>query len=515
MSRDVSRVPDRFGTIFRRVLGCALVWGVSGGAALAEFATAGEAWRDGLVQQLPPPSAEQEANWENTLAGVYELALRNDRTLAAAQATFRAGLEERRLGWAEILPTLNAQYTYQDVTQKSRGLFPVGGELLLPNETNTDRETTRWSLSLEQPLFDLPAWFRFQRGRELTERARAEFTVAQQDLMVRTTDAYFAVLRAMANLQASFAEEAAFQGQLEQVEQRFEVGLVAITDVFEARAAFDIATANRLGFEGDVEIALENLSVITGRSHSQLWQLQDEFPVVDPTPVAVDGWVDFALRHNADIEVAKHSRQVAQRDARAAASQHLPRVSLGVNYSDTETDVVRRDLIEGGPPDRFPSDQRDTQVTVNVTMPVFAGGAISANRRRSAALFDSESERYEATIRQVTQNTRALHVSVRRNVARTSARAQAIVSSRSALEAAETGYEVGTRNIVDVLDAQRTLFSAIRDHDNSIIDFVLDVINLKRSAGLLTPADLLELNRWLEEPPPPAAPQRPAWRRQE
>lgn len=514
MSCDVPSVPDRAGPIFRRLLGCALIWSVSGSAALAEFATAGEAWRDGLVQQLPPPSAEQEASWENTLAGVYELALRNDRTLAAAQATFRAGLEERRLGWAEILPTLNAQYTYQDVTQKARGQFPVGGELLLPNETNTDRETTRWALSLEQPLFDLPAWFRFQRGRELTERSRAEFTVAQQDLMVRTADAYFAVLRAMANLQASLAEEAAFKGQLEQVEQRFEVGLVAITDVFEARAAFDIATANRLGFEGDVEIALENLSVITGRSHSQLWQLQDEFPVVDPTPLPVDGWVDFALRHNADIEVAKHSREVAQRDARAAASQHLPRVSLGVNYSDAETDVVRRDLI-ADQRDAFPADQKDTQVTVNVTMPLFAGGAISANRRRSAALFDSESERYEATVRQVTQNTRALHVSVRRNVARTNARAQAIVSSRSALEAAETGYEVGTRNIVDVLDAQRTLFSAIRDHDNSIIDFVLDVINLKRSAGLLTPADLLELNRWLEEPPPPAAPQRPTRSRQE
>lgn len=500
MTNDSCRIPR-----FAGMLLCCLLLTPP---VLAEFSAAGQPWREGLVQTLPAPDPEQEVQWENTLAGVYELALRNDRTLAAAQATFRAGLEERRLGWAEILPQVNASYTYQDSTSKARGQFPVGGELLLENQTDTDRETTRWAISLDQPLFDLPAWFRFQRGRELTEQARATFTVAQQDLIVRTAEAYFAVLRAMADLQASLAQEAALAGQLEQVEQRFEVGLVAITDVFEARAAFDIATADRLGFEGDVEVALENLSVITGRSHSQLWQLKDDFPVVDPTPAAIAEWVSFALDHNADIKVARQQRDVAQLDSRAAASQHLPRVTLGLSYQDAETDVTRRDLI-AGERDAFPSDQKDRQVTVNVSMPVFAGGAISANRRRAAALHDGEVQRYDATVRQVTQNTRALHTSVRRNVARTRAREQAIVSSRSALEAAETGYEVGTRNIVDVLDAQRTLYSAIRDQANSTIDFVLDVVNLKRQAGLLTPADLIELNRWLEEPPLPSAPPRP------
>lgn len=500
MNRQLVRQPVFAGVILLSVL--------LAGPASAEFAAAGEPWRDDVVVSLPPPDPEQEAHWESTLAGVYELALRNDRTLAAEEATYRAGLEERRLGWAEILPSVNASYTYQDVTSKARGEFPVGGEILVPNITNTDRETERWAIQLEQPLFDLPAWFRFQRGRELTGQAKARFTVAQQDLMVRTADAYFAVLRAMANLEASLAQETAVAAQLEQVEQRFEVGLVAITDVYEARAAHDVAIADRLGFEGDVEVALENLSVITGHSHSQLWQLREGFPVVDLTPDVMDAWVDFALRHNADIQVAKQARQVAERESRVAASQHLPRVNLALSYQDAETDVNRRDLrIDQR--DQFPADQKDTQLTVNVSVPVFAGGGISANRRRAAANHDAERQRYDATVRQVTQNTRARYVSVRRNVARTRARAQAIVSSRSALEAAETGYEVGTRNIVDVLDAQRTLYSAIRDHSNSIIDFVLDVINLKRQAGLLTPADILELNRWLEAPPPPTAPPRP------
>jgi len=146
--------------------------------AAGDFASAGEPWREDLVQTLPPPDPAQQAQWQNTLAGVYELALRNDRSLAAAEASFRAGLEERRLGRAEILPSVEAGYTYQDSTSESRGQFPVGGELLLDNQTDTDRETTVWSISLTQPLFDLPAWFRFQRGRGLTELARADFTVA-------------------------------------------------------------------------------------------------------------------------------------------------------------------------------------------------------------------------------------------------------------------------------------------------------------------------------------------------
>lgn len=485
--------------------------------ASGDFASAGEPWREEGIQTLPLPDPAEEAQWQNTLAGVYELALRNDRSLAAAEASFRAGLEERRLGLSEILPSINADYTYQEAESKDRGAFPIGGGALAPNFTNSDRDTERWAITLQQPLFDLPAWFRFQRGRDLSEQARADFTVAQQDLMVRTAQAYFAVLRAMANLKASLAEEAALTGQLEQVEQRFEVGLVAITDVYEARAAYDIATANRLGFEGDVQVALENLSVITGRSHSQLWQLQDDFPVSDPTPDAMAEWVQFALEHNADIQVARQQREVAQDEARAAASEHLPSVALQLTYQDTTTDVTRRVLTgdNAGSIDRFPADGKDTTLTVNFSVPVFAGGAISANRRRAAARHDSQVQLYDATVRQVTQNTRALHISVRRNVARTRARAQAIVSARSALEAAETGYEVGTRNIVDVLNAQRLLFSAIRDEANSTLDFVIDVINLKRQAGLLTPADLLELNRWLEEPPPPTAPPGPRPRRSE
>lgn len=466
-------------------------------AAAADFAAAGEPWQ---VEEevVLSPGAEQASQWESTLAGIYELALRNDKTLAAAQASYRAGQQDRRLGRAELLPAISAEYSYSDSNSESRGSQVFGGQQFI-SDTDTDREQETWSVSLQQPLFDVPAWFRFQRGNTLSEQAETRFSQAQQDLMVRTAEAYFAVLRARANLEAARAQEEAVAAQLEQAEQRFDVGLVAITDVHEARAAFDTARADRLSFEGDVEIAREALATLTGREHRDLWQLEEDFPVVDPTPADVGQWVEFAREHSVDLELARQDRKVAEHEARAALGEHLPKVNLSLSYQDSDADGTQENLTQNVT-QAFASDQRDKQIAVNVSMPLFAGGRIDAGRRRADAQLEAQRQLLQATLREVTQGTRSSLISVRRNVARTNAREQAIVSSRSALEAAETGYEVGTRSIVDVLDSQRLLYSAVRDRANSVIDFVLDVIRLKRHAGLLTPADLLELNRWLEAP---------------
>jgi len=471
-------------------------------AGAADFAEAGSPWpEDGLTTERIEAAPASDYS-ENSLAGVYLLALENDKTLAAARATYRAGLEERALGRAALLPRADASYGTVDTYSESRGQFPAGGTTF-PSNTDTNADTDRWSINLEQPLFDLTAWFRFRRGQELSEQAQSQFTVAQQDLIARTAEAYFAVLRARANLQASRAEESAVEAQLDQVKQRFDVGLVAITDVHEAQAAYDLAVAERLEDEGDVRVALEELSVLTGQSHAQLWQLRDDFPVVDPEPSDVDDWVRFACEHNADIELAGDARDVARKSARAAQSEHLPTLNFTATFSDAETSVNQDDLDTGFTTE-FDQNNRQNQFAINLTMPLYTGGSNSANRRQAWAQYESEAETYAATVRDVTQQTRAFYISVVRDVARTRARERAITSSRSALEAAETGYEVGTRNVVDVLDAQRNLFSAIRDHSNSIIDYVLDVVALKRRAGTLTPTAVFELNRWLEKPPPPS-----------
>jgi outer membrane protein len=213
--------------------------------------------------------------------------------------------------------------------------------------------------------------------------------------------------------------------------------------------------------------------------------------------------VDFARQNNFDIKAARFGREAAQRGARAAASQHLPTVDLSLSYADSAADIVQENLTTGDVR-RFPDNTEDAIVAVNVTVPLFTGGFTSASRRQAAAVYDTQVAFFEGTVRSVTQETRASHIQVLSDVARTRARAQAVTSTRSALEAAEVGYNVGTRNVVDVLRAQQDFYSAVRDYENSKIDYVIDLARLKRLAGTLGPEDVYELNRSLVEPPDPS-----------
>jgi outer membrane protein len=437
---------------------------------------------------------------ENTLAGVYELALENDLQLERARAELRAGQELRRIALAGLLPQAQAGLASVEGESEQKTTF-VAGAFEQPYESSIDTSTEALDLSLRQPLFDLSAWFTFRRGQALSEQAETTFAVAQQNLIVRAVGAYTAVLRAASNVRASRAQEQAFTAQLDQVQQRFDVGMVAITDVHEARAAHDLAVAQRIGDEGRLGTAREQLGLLTGRQHGDLWELGSAFPVSDPDPVGEDDWVSFALTNNLDIQAAAFGRDAAQRGARAAASEHLPRLDLTFGYADSSTDVDQTVKGVGRRPE-YPNDQERTTVALNLTVPIYSGGLVSANRRQASAQFDAQQAGYDLAVRTVTQETRALHIQVRADVATRVARAQAVTSTKSALEAAEVGYEVGTRNVVDVLNAQREYFSAVRDYANSTVDYVQDLFLLKRLTGTLSPGDIYELNRWLVEAPP-------------
>lgn len=451
----------------------------------------------GLVSHpaLGEPSEEFP---DNTLAGIYELAVQDDLTLEQARAQYRVGREERKLALAGLLPRVNASYGISESDSESRGSFPVGGTSF-PNVTDRETDTDSWDVSLQQPIFDLPAWFQFKQGEQLSKQAEASLAVEQQNLVLRTVNAYFAVLRASANLKASRAQEDALRGQFDQVKQRFDVGLVAITDVHEAEAAFDLSVAQRITDEGQLDISREQLSVLTGRPHHRLWPLKEDFPVLQPDPASPKEWVDFARENNLDIEVALHGREAAQRGMQAARSRHLPRVDLSYRYSDSQSDITQTDVIQNTTAS-FPNDGNQSVIALSLSVPIYTGGATSSARRQAAARHETQVAFYEGTIRQVTQETRAFFTRVASDVSRIRARQRAVTSAESALEAAELGYEVGTRNVVDVLNAQQAYYSAIRDYDNSILDYVISLTQLKRLAGTLGPQDIYELNNWLMPP---------------
>lgn len=451
----------------------------------------------------------------DTLRDIYELALKNDAKLRAAAATYRANLEIEQQAKSGLLPQINADASY---TRSKREQDAEGVNVVPTNDpanpfafamqrehTDINTRTRTWSVNLQQPLFDLPSWFNFKSGREQSRQAQAQFSADQQDLIVRVADAYFNVLRQWDNLQVSRAEELADKRQLDQAQQRFDVGLIAITDVHEARAAFDASVAQRLSDEGSLATAYEALTTLTGQEHANLWRLNKEFPVADPSPMDRAQWVQFALDNNFSLKAARYAMEAARENASAKRAEHLPKVTGTLSYID--------DHITGNqdtdPPSLFAlppgADTTTKAATIRLTLPLYSGGFTSSQQRQSYEQYNAALERRTDIERTVIQNTRAQHIATATDVQRTRARKQSIVSSQSALDATRAGYEVGTRNIVDVLQSQRVLFVSLRDYANARYDYVMDLLRLKQQAGILNPQDIQDLNQWLVEPESPLA----------
>jgi outer membrane protein len=429
-----------------------------------------------------------QTSFADTLKGIFELAFENDAQLRAARAQLRADSETEKRARGQLLPQINAQYSMTDSDTESSGEGGLDG--VLDKDTSTEDDT--WSIQLQQSLFDLNKWFTFKSGQAVTDRAKVLFASAAQDLIVRVVSAYFDVLSAQDNLTSSRAEEKAIQRQLEQTQQRFDVGLIAITDVHEARAAFDISRVARLNDEGLLGITMEALSVITGQAHSDLARLSEDFPIKQPDPLTAEEWVDLAMTNNYDIAASLHALESARMTAKASKASHYPTISASFSYADSE----KGDIDPAGP---FYESSETEQLSFDLTLPLFSGGSVSAARRQAYEQYNVAKENHTGILRTAIQAIRSFHLAVRTDIARVNARQQSITSSQSALDATEAGYEVGTRNVVDVLQSQRALFAARRDYANARYAYVVNMMKLMQQAGLLQPENVLTLNKWLPE----------------
>jgi len=423
----------------------------------------------------------------NSLQEIYELALKNDAQLKADKAGYEADKELGNIARAGLLPQIKADYSAYDKTDTDTTY-----RIPTPESTkNSNSKTTGWNVTLTQPLFDLSAWYVYKQGQKLSERAEAQFGADQQSLIVRVATAYFNVLRTVDELESTIAEQNAFAHQLDQVKQRFDVGLTAITDVHEAQAAYDSAVAATLEARGRLSISYEALEVLTGKAEDQIAPLSNTFPVVNPTPADRAEWVNFALKNNYSLKATKLYADSADKNASAARAEHLPTVNANLGYNKFDAD---------GKEINVPFDQRreGNTVSIGVNIPIFSGLRTSSTARQAVAQSLQAQEQFNSAQRSTIQNARTLHLSVETDVARTAARKQATVSNQSALEATQAGYEVGTRNLVEVLQAQSKLYQARRDYSNALYDYVIDTIKLREVAGLLTPADVQEVDKWLQ-----------------
>lgn len=430
-----------------------------------------------------------------TLAEIYQQAQENDHQFRAAQATLQAAQETKISGRAGLLPKINGTVSWEktDNTVSGDSDDPTFG----PSDTDATQST--YYIELSQPLFNMNAWHTYQSTKVTTSKAETEFKIAEQDLITRVAQTYFDALQAVENFNTSKAEETALKQQLERAKQRLEVGLIAITEVHEAQAAFDSARAERISAEGAVDIAFDALEVLTGRYYQQLSPLKNNFPVSLPQPTERKQWLDMAQSNNLTLRAAELASKIERKNLKAAKANHYPTLDGTIAYTN-----YRSDTTASGSFDSFNEDAtlKESSINLTLTVPIYNGGSVSSARRAAGQQSIIARENYLQTQRSVMQSTRSLHLTLVTGVATVNARKQAIISNQSALEATQAGYEVGTRDLLDVLTAQRNLYSAQRDHVTALYDYVVNSLNLKAAAGILSDKDIVELSAWLESNTP-------------
>jgi len=421
-----------------------------------------------------------------SLLDIYNEALENDPTYKAAEYSYLADKELKVQGRAALLPsiTLSGSTNWNEYYQNKE----------LQQQYNSFSTSAR----VTQPLFRLDTWFQYRQSKSLTDAAEADFAFEQQNLLVRTAELYFGVLRAIDNLNAAISEEKAIKKQLDQAKQRFEVGLSAITGVQEAQLAFDLSKASRIRTEGSLYSARESLNALIGREIFSLDELGDGLLIDLPTPSSKETWVELALENNYQLKAAYLRKKAAKSSARSVASNHLPKIDIVGSQSESETNQFNYEgfNIDGqGIP--VPSVTGRRNYAIQLSMPLFQGGAVNSRRKQAYSQYERANENTLFTERRIIQEVRSQFSNVLTFVANVNAQKQAVISATSALEATQVGYRVGTRNVVDLLQAEKNLYSAEKNLANAKYDYILANLRLGLASGTITPADIVKINNLL------------------
>jgi len=415
------------------------------------------------------------------LAEVYDLALRNDPVLKAAAAARSAALEAKPQSRALLLPELTFSANYDRVHEEVR-------ETTLGSPGNFSFNSSGYALSLNQPVFNRDYFMRLRQADATVARADATYHAEEQALIVRVAEAYFNLLAAKDNLEFARAEKNAIEQQLEQAKQRFDVGLIAITDVHEAQAAFDSANAREIVASNRVMSTQEALFEITAQAIDDVAPLGEKIPLASPDPADIEHWVAVALEQNFALLAAQYAEQAAREEVSRQRAGHYPTLDLtaSLSRSEDEGELSRE------------SDIEDRIVGLQFVLPLYAGGAVNSRTREASALLTQAREGLESQRRATLRQTRDAYLTVVAAINTVNALAQAQVSAQSALDATQAGYDVGTRTAVDVLGAQSDLYAAKREYAAARYAYILNLLRLKEASGLLLPADIAEINRWLE-----------------
>ena len=440
--------------------------------------------------------------WSDNLLEVYERARTSDPLLREAEARLMAAREVNSQARSFLFPEIDATSNYRRSDSRSTLLFyaptPAGEFAPIIESSASEASSRGWGLTLTQTLFDWGAIIAMGAAKDVNTQAEMDFEAARQESMLRTSQAYFAVLGAQDELTSQSANRTAIARQLEQAQKRFEVGLIAITDVQEAQAAHDQAVAAEIAAKRALASAEESLREIVGSPMpvANLAPAGEGMPLPLPSPNVQQSWVDTALQQNPALISARMAASIADSEVKLRRSEYLPSLEL---VADTGGGSGTRERAFRGAATDFRDSQRSNSIRLTLTVPIFDGFNRSSRIREARFLHRASTERLEGVERAVVRQTRDAFLGVSSEISRVTALRQAVASSQTALRATEAGYEIGTRTIVDVLDARRNLVAAETNYARSRYDFIINVLTLKSTAGILSESDLAEVSRWMEQ----------------
>ena len=415
------------------------------------------------------------------LASIYFLAEKNDPTYQQEISKHRAVTESRPQALAKLLPSLNlsgnTKRNAQDITTSGSSVG-ADGEI--------DFNSHGYSLSITQPLFRRDDFIALAQADSQIKESEAKLAKAQQNLIIKVSKSYFNVLKSLDNLEFAKTEVTSLKRQLDQANQKFEVGLSAITDVQEAKAGYDLAVAQEIQAINKIDNAKEEVRELTGEYIDQFSVLGKDILLVKPNPEVIDSWTELAIKQNLDIAAANFALESARKEIKKQSAGHLPTVDIVASHGCDST---------GG---RFGSTRTDrSAIGLELNIPIYSGGLVNSKTREAHEKYNQSMHYLEKARRSAQRETREAYLGVISGISQVAALKQAVISSETALLATESGFEVGTRTAVDVVASQRATSKALRDYSNAKYDYILNTLKLKRSAGTLSPDDLNLINAWL------------------
>ncbi len=435
------------------------------------------------------------------LLEIYRLAEANDPVLRQAEANFLATRETKPQARSALVP--NISIGANDSGRYSDSQTPLGiGAVDFAQGSITRGSSDSINLSISQPIFDLSRIRTLKQADKIITQAELNLESTRQELLVRVADSYFNVLAAEELLAAETASREAIGRQLEQAQRRFDVGLIAITDVQQAQAAYDNAIATEIGAQRNLATTQEFLREIIGEYVTNLRGPGEQLPLLRPNPESADEWVSIAMQQNLALAATRVGTDVAQDDIRILRAARMPTLSLSGGFS-SDTSANRTTIVPlpgqpPQPPNLRAGDSESRNWSLNLNFPLYTGGLNASRVQQAVYRHRAAQEDLERVARQTERQTRDAYLGVIAEISRVEALRQAVESNRTALRATEAGFEVGTQTTVDVLAAQDNLRRAQTNYAISRYDYIINLLSLRRAAGNLAVADFELVDSWFE-----------------